>query len=441
MQGIFLDDEGVKPFITEELYEKNLKKVEKAHEMLEKKNGKGKDMLGWLELPTNRDEEEIAKIKVAADKIQKQADVFVVIGIGGSYLGAKAIIDLFDDTFANLKTYAERKHPQILFAGNNLSGKYLRNLVEYLEDKDFAINVISKSGSTLEPAVTFRTLKILLEQKYGEVSAASRIYITTDPEKGILHDLAVKNEYEMFKIPRNVGGRYSVLTAVGLLPMAVANINFEDILDGAQFASFVFNNKDVSNNDCYKYALYRNILKESGKDIEILTSYEPSFQYFVEWYKQLFGESEGKDGKGIYPSGANFTTDLHSMGQWIQDGTRNIFETVLNIQVDRSLIYLPEVEDNFDNLNYLAGKEIDYINKQAYKGTYKAHIDGNVPTMVIHMEDVTEYNVGQLIFFFEKACAISGYVLGVNPFDQPGVEAYKKNMLNLLKENKEEEKE
>ncbi len=441
MQGIFLDDEGVKPFITEELYEKTLKKVEKAHEMLEKKNGKGKDMLGWLELPTNRDEEEIAKIKVAADKIQKQADVFVVIGIGGSYLGAKAIIDLFDDTFANLKTYAERKHPQILFAGNNLSGKYLRNLVEYLEDKDFAINVISKSGSTLEPAVTFRTLKILLEQKYGEVSAASRIYITTDPEKGILHDLAVKNEYEMFKIPRNVGGRYSVLTAVGLLPMAVANINFEDILDGAQFASFVFNNKDVSNNDCYKYALYRNILKESGKDIEILTSYEPSFQYFVEWYKQLFGESEGKDGKGIYPSGANFTTDLHSMGQWIQDGTRNIFETVLNIQVDRSLIYLPEVEDNFDNLNYLAGKEIDYINKQAYKGTYKAHIDGNVPTMVIHMEDVTEYNVGQLIFFFEKACAISGYVLGVNPFDQPGVEAYKKNMLNLLKENKEEEKE
>ena len=441
MQGIFLDDEGIKPFITEEAYEKVLKKVEKAHDMLEKKNGKGKDMLGWLDLPTNRDEEEIARIKVAADKIQKQADVFVVIGIGGSYLGAKAIIDLFDDTFANLKSYAERKHPQIIFAGNNLSGKYLRNLVEYLADKDFAINVISKSGSTLEPAVTFRTLKILLEQKYGEVSAASRIYVTTDPEKGILHDYAVEKEYEMFKIPKNVGGRYSVLTAVGLLPMAVANINFEDILDGAQFASFVFNNRDVSNNDCYKYALYRNILKDSGKDIEILSSYEPSFQYFVEWYKQLFGESEGKDGKGIYPSGANFTTDLHSMGQWIQDGKRNIFETVLNVQVDRSLIYLPELEDNFDNLNYLAGKEIDYINKQAYKGTYKAHIDGKVPTMVIHMEDITEYNVGQLIFFFEKACAISGYVLGVNPFDQPGVEAYKKNMLGLLKEDNIEEKE
>lgn len=240
----------------------------------------------------------------------------------------------------------------------------------------------------------------------------------------------------MFKIPRDVGGRYSVLTAVGLLPMAVANINFEDILDGAQFASFVFNNRDVSNNDCYKYAAYRNILREQGKDIEILASYEPSFQYFIEWFKQLFGESEGKDGKGIFPAGVNLTTDLHSMGQLIQDGKRNIYETVINVDVDRSLIYLPEVEDNFDNLNYLAGKEIDYINKQAFKGTLKAHIDGNVPNLVINIEDLTEYNVGQLIYFFEKACAISGYLLGVNPFDQPGVEAYKKNMLGLLKEEK-----
>ena len=379
MQGIFLDDEGVKPFITEEEYAKMCKKVEKAHDMLEKKNGKGSDMLGWLDLPANRDEAEIERIKKCAERINKQADVFVVIGIGGSYLGAKAVIDLFDNTFSNLQSYSERKHPQILFAGNNLSGKYLRNLVEFLEDKDFAINVVSKSGSTLEPAVTFRTLKLLLEKKYGNVLAATRIYVTTDPEKGILHDLAVKNEYEMFKIPRDVGGRYSVLTAVGLLPMAVANINFEDILDGAQFASFVFNNRDVSNNDCYKYAVYRNILREKEKDIEILASYEPSFQYFIEWFKQLFGESEGKDGKGIFPAGVNFTTDLHSMGQLIQDGKRNIFETVINVQVDRSLIYLPEIEDNFDNLNYLAGKEIDYINKQAYKGTLKAHIDGNVP--------------------------------------------------------------
>ncbi len=434
MQGIFLEDEGVKSFTTEAEYEKMCKKIEKAHDMLEKRNGKGKEMLGWLDLPANRDEEEIARIKVCADRIQKQCDVFVVIGIGGSYLGAKAIIDLFDNTFANLQSYADRKHPQIIFAGNNLSGKYLRNLVEYLEDKDFAINVISKSGSTLEPAVTFRTLKVVLEQKYGDVIAASRIYVTTDPEKGILHDLAVKNEYEMFKIPRNVGGRYSVLTAVGLLPMAVANINFEDILDGAQFASFVFNNRDVTNNDCYKYAMYRNILREQGKEIEILGSYEPSFQYFIEWYKQLFGESEGKDGKGLFPAGLNLTTDLHSMGQLVQDGKRNMFETIINVQIDRSLTFLPEVEDNFDNLNYLAGKEIDYINKQAYKGTLKAHIDGNVPNMVINLEDITEYNIGQLIFFFEKACAISGYVLGVNPFDQPGVEAYKKNMLGLLKE-------
>ena len=436
MQGVFLEDDGIKPFITDEEYEGMCKRVEQAHEMLGNKSGKGSDMLGWIDLPANRDEEEIERIKKCAERINKQADVFVVIGIGGSYLGAKAVIDLFDSTFSNLQTYSERKHPQIIFAGNNLSGKYLRNLVEYLEDKDFAINVISKSGSTLEPAVTFRTLKVVLEQKYGKVMAASRIYVTTDPEKGILHDLAIKNEYEMFKIPKNVGGRYSVLTAVGLLPMAVANINFEDILDGAQFASFVFNNKDVSNNDCYKYAAYRNILRESGKDIELLASYEPSFQYFIEWYKQLFGESEGKDGKGIFPAGVNFTTDLHSMGQWIQDGKRNIFETVINIQVDRSLTYLPELEDNFDNLNYLAGKEIDYINKQAFKGTLKAHVDGKVPTMVINLEDLTEYNVGQLIYFFEKACAISGYLLGVNPFDQPGVEAYKKNMLGLLK-NKE----
>ena len=433
MQGVFLEDDGIRSFVTDEEYEKMCKRVEEAHDMLENKTGKGNEMLGWIDLPANRDEEEIERIKKCAKRINKQADVFVVIGIGGSYLGAKAIIDIFDTTFSNLQTYSERKHPQIIFAGNNLSGKYLRNLVEYLEDKDFAINVISKSGSTLEPAVTFRTLKVVLEQKYGEVMAASRIYVTTDPEKGILHDIAIKNEYEMFKIPKDVGGRYSVLTAVGLLPMAVANINFEDVLDGAQFASFVFNNKDVSNNDCYRYAAYRNILRESGKDIEILASYEPSFQYFIEWYKQLFGESEGKDGKGIFPAGVNFTTDLHSMGQLIQDGKRNIFETVINVQVDRSLTYLPELEDNFDNLNYLAGKEIDYINKQAFKGTLKAHVDGNVPTMVISLEDITEYNIGQLIYFFEKACAISGYILGVNPFDQPGVEAYKKNMLSLLK--------
>ena len=434
MQGIFLSDEGLEPFITEEEFETMARKVEKAHDKLEKGNGKGNNMLGWMNLPVDRDEEEIERIKKCADKIQKQADVFVVIGIGGSYLGSKAIIDLFDSTFSNLQSQTERKHPQILFAGNNLSGKYLRNLVEYLQDKDFAINVISKSGSTLEPAVAFRTLKLVLEEKYGEMAAASRIYVTTDPEKGILYDLAKKNEYEMFKIPKDVGGRYSVLTAVGLLPMAVANINFEDVLDGAQFASFVFNNREVKNNDCYKYVAYRNILREKGKDIEILASFEPSFQYFIEWFKQLFGESEGKNGKGIFPTGVNFSADLHSMGQLIQEGKRNIFESVISVKIDRSLTYLPEIADDFDGLNYLAGKEIDYINKQACEGTIKAHIEGEVPTMVINLEDITEYNIGQLIYFFEKACAVSGYVLGINPFDQPGVEAYKKNMFELLKE-------
>ena len=435
MQGIFLEDENVKKFITEEEYEQMCKKVEEAHDMLENQTGKGSEMLGWMNLPADRDEEEIARIKECADRINKQADVFVVIGIGGSYLGAKAMIDLFDNTFSNLESYSERKHPQIIFAGNNLSGKYLRNLVEFLEDKDFAINVISKSGSTLEPAVTFRTLKILLEQKYGKVLAATRIYVTTDPDKGILHDLAIKNEYEMFVIPDNVGGRYSVLTPVGLLPMAVANIDIDDILDGALFASHVFNQRNIKANDCYKYAIIRNVLYQKGKTIELLASYEPSFRYFIEWYKQLFGESEGKENKGIFPAGVNFTTDLHSMGQFIQQGTRNIFETVINVEIDRTFIKFPEYSEDDDNLNYLSGKEIDHINKQAYLGTLKAHVDGGVPVMVINMEDVSEYNVGQLIFFFEKACAISGYMLGVNPFDQPGVEAYKKNMMSLLKKD------
>ena len=432
MQGIFLDDSGVKPFIDEAAYEKMCKKIEKAHDMLEKKNGKGKDMLGWMDLPANRDEEEITRIKAAAEKINKQADVFVVIGIGGSYLGAKAMIDIFDNTFSNLESYTDRKHPQIIFAGNNLSGKYLRNLVEYLEDKDFAINVISKSGSTLEPAVTFRTLKILLEQKYGEVMAAQRIYVTTDPEKGILHDLAVKNEYEMFKIPRNVGGRYSVLTAVGLLPMAVANINFEDILDGAQFASFVFNNRDINNNDCYRYALYRNMLREDGKDIEILASYEPSFQYFIEWYKQLFGESEGKEHKGLYPSSATFSTDLHSLGQFVQEGTPLLFETIINVIEPKQDIVIPHDDLDLDGLNYLEGKNLAFVNQKAFEGTLKAHEDGGVPCNVIFIDKLDEFNLGYMFYFFMRACAMSAYMLEINPFNQPGVEVYKKNMFHLL---------
>ncbi len=441
MKSIHLDITGIKDFVTDEDINSIEKEIYRAHDMLQKKNGPGKDMLGWMDLPSNRNEEEISRIKELAKRIQKQSDVFVVIGIGGSYLGAKAIIDLFSNTFSNLLPYSQRKYPQIIFAGNNLSGKYLRNLIEYLEDKDFSINVISKSGRTLESAIAFRTLRLVLEQKYGVRGANERIYVTTDAKKGILHDIAVKNEYEMFTIPNNVGGRFSVLTPVGLLPMAVANIEIEDILDGAQFATYLYNEKDIKTNDCYLYAAIRNILYRNNVNIEILASYEPSFRYFIEWFKQLFGESEGKNNKGIFPTGVNYTTDLHSLGQLIQDGRRNIFETVINVEKDRSFIALPYIEEDEDGLNYLAEKDIDYINKQAFLGTLNAHIEGGVPNMVINIEDLNEYNIGQLIIFFEKACAISGYVLGVNPFNQPGVEAYKANMMKLLKKDEDDEKE
>lgn len=432
MQGLSVDFSNLDRFVFKDELNFLEGKIKNAHRMLNEKTGAGRNMLGWMDLPTKRDDEEIERIKKAASKIQKQCDVFVVVGIGGSYLGAKAMIDIFTNNFSNLLPLSERKFPQIIFAGNNLSGKYLRNLVEYLEDKDVAINVISKSGKTLEPAVTFRVLKILLEEKYGITGAAERIYVTTDKEKGVLHDIAKKNEYEIFAIPDDVGGRYSVLSSVGLLPMAVANIDIEDMLDGAQFAAHVFNEEDLAYNDCYKYAAYRNILYNKGKDIEILASYDPSFRYFIEWFKQLFGESEGKEHKGIFPTGTLFTTDLHSMGQLIQEGKRNIFETVIKVNLDRSFIELPDTKDNADGLNYLAGKSIEYINKQAFEGTVKAHEKGGVPNIIINIDDINEYNIGQLIFFFEKACAMSGYMLGVNPFDQPGVEAYKKNMMDLL---------
>lgn len=433
MKSVSVDIKGVMPFVSKEEQELLYDKVYSAHDMLENRNGPGRNMLGWLDLPEKRDEEEIERIKQAAARIQKQADVFIVVGIGGSYLGAKAVIDLLSSSFSNLNSLSDRKHPQIIFAGNNMSAKYMNDLIEFIKDKDVAINVISKSGTTLEPAMTFRILRMFLEEKYGIRGANERIYVTTDKEKGILHDIAVKNEYEMFVVPDNVGGRYSVLTAVGLLPMAVANIDIDDILDGALFASHVFDQRDITANDCYKYALIRNVLYQKGKVTEIMASYEPSFRYFIEWYKQLFGESEGKQNKGIFPAGVNFTTDLHSMGQFIQEGSRNIFETVINVEIDRTFIKFPESKEDDDSLNYLAGKEIDYINKQAYKGTFDAHVSGGVPVIVINVEDLTEYNIGQLIFFFEKACAISGYILGVNPFNQPGVEAYKKNMMNLLK--------
>lgn len=433
MQGISLDFTGISPFVSEEELRDMENRVYEANDMLFNKTGKGNEMLGWMDLPFNTSEMEVSKINTLADRIRKQADVFIVIGIGGSYLGAKAVLDLFADSFSNLIPRSERKYPEIIFAGNSLSGKYLRDLIEYVHDKDIAINVISKSGTTIEPAITFRVLRLLLEEKYGVSGAGERIYVTTDAQDGLLKEIADKNEYETLTIPRNVGGRYSVLTPVGLLPIAVAGLDIQELLDGALFASHLYNEKDILKNDCYRYVASRNILREKGKDIEILSSFEPSFAFFVEWFKQLFGESEGKDGVGMFPAGATFTTDLHSMGQLIQSGKRNIIETIINVEIGRSFIKIPEVEKNEDNLNYLAGKELDFVNKQAFYGTVEAHVNGDVPVTVINLQDLTEYNIGELIYFFEKACALSGYVLGVNPFDQPGVEAYKKNMMRLLK--------
>lgn len=432
MIGVSLNLDGLKPFVNDYEFNEMEKRVLEAHDMLENKTGLGRGMLGWMNLPDTITEEEIAKIKEAANTIRAKADVLVVVGIGGSYLGARAIIDMFSHSFYNLQPNSRRKGPQVIYAGNNLSGKYMRDLIDYLEDKDVAINVISKSGGTLEPAVAFRILKLYMEQRYGIGGANERIFVTTDSEKGILKEIADKEEYTTFTIPRNVGGRYSVLSPVGLLPIAVAGIDFEELLDGAMFAGRAYGVRSLEKNPCYMYAVARNILHSKGKDIELMASYEPTMHYFIEWYKQLFGESEGKDLKGIFPAGVDYTTDLHSMGQLVQDGKRNIFETVLNIQNPRTFIKVPKVENSMDKLDFLADKEFDYINEMAFKGVYKAHIEGGVPTICINLKEINEYYVGQLIYFFEKACAISGYLLGVNPFDQPGVEAYKKNMNYLL---------
>ena len=433
MKGINVNFEGLAYYVDSSELENMESRVLQAHDMLENRTGAGRSMLGWKDLPERITEEEIDKIKKAADKIKAQSEVLIVIGTGGSYLGAKAVIDMLSDSLYNLQPDSKRKGPQILFVGNNLSGKYMRNLIEYIEDKDISINVISKSGTTLEPAIAFRIFKLFMEEKYGVGGAAERIFVTTDAEKGILKEIADKEGYETFIVPHDVGGRYSVLSPVGLLPMAVAGIDFEDMLDGALFARHMYNVRKVEENDCYKYAMVRNVLYEKGKDIEIMSCYEPSMQYFIEWYKQLFGESEGKDGKGIFPAGVTFTADLHSMGQLIQDGKRNIFETVLNVEVDKSFIKIPEIEGAMDGLDYIAGKQLDEINKVAERATCLAHMEGGVPIIEINIKELTPYNVGQLIFFFEKACAISGYVLGVNPFDQPGVEEYKRVMKQMLK--------
>ena len=419
--------------ISKKMIQDYAKKVEKNHKELHKRAGDDNDFVGWLELPTNYDKEEFKRIKKAAKKIAKESDILVVIGIGGSYLGARAVIESLTSTFYNLLPEKQRKFPQILYVGNNLSPNYINELIEYIGDKDFSVNVISKSGTTTEPAIAFRIFREILENKYGIDEARSRIYATTDKEKGALKTLSENEGYEQFVVPDNVGGRYSVLTAVGLLPIAVAGIDIDKLMEGARNAQERFDDPDLRYNECYQYAVIRNILyNKMNKTTEILVNYEPKMHYFTEWWKQLYGESEGKENKGIFPAGVDFTTDLHSMGQYIQEGRRDLFETVINVKTPKNDIVINPDDDNLDGLNYLAGKTMDYVNKKAMEGTIKAHVDGDVPNVMIEMNKLDEKNLGELIYFFEKACAMSGMILGVNPFNQPGVEKYKKNMFHLL---------
>ena len=406
--------------------------VENIHKDLHRRANDEKDFVGWLELPTNYDKEEFKRIQQAAKKIKKESDILVVIGIGGSYLGARAVIEALTSSFNNLLPNKQRKYPQILYVGNNLSPNYMNELIEYIGDKDFSINVISKSGTTTEPAIAFRIFREILENKYGIDEARSRIYATTDKAKGALKTLSDKEGYEQFVVPNNVGGRYSVLTAVGLLPIATAGIDIDKLMEGARIAQERYNDPNLKYNECYQYAVARNILYQLDKNTEILVNYEPKMYYFTEWWKQLFGESEGKEQKGIFPAGVSNTTDLHSMGQYIQEGRRCLFETVLSVENSQSDLTIHPDDDNLDGLNYLAGKTLDYVNKKAMEGTIKAHISGDVPNIRITMEKLDEINIGELIYFFEKACAMSGSILGINPFNQPGVEEYKKNMFKLL---------
>ncbi len=408
------------------------KQVAEIHKRLEAEAENEDAFLGWLRHPTNYDKTEFSRIKKAAKRIIKTSDVLLVIGIGGSYLGARAVIEALTHTFSNSLPKEKRKFPQIVYVGNNLNPNYINDVIDYIGDKEVSINVISKSGTTTEPAIAFRIFREFLENKYGLEEARKRIYVTTDKEKGALKKLATEEKYETFVIPDNVGGRYSVLTAVGLLPIATAGLNIDKLMDGARFAQEKYSDENVKYNDCYKYAVLRNMIYEKEKNIELLVTYEPKLHYFLEWWKQLFGESEGKELKGIYPSSAEFTTDLHSLGQYIQEGRRNLLETVLQIKKTNSNLTIPLDEDDLDGLNYLAGKDLDYVNKKAMEGTIEAHVSGEVPNILIQVDALNEEGIGHLIYFFEKACAMSGNLLGVNPFDQPGVEKYKKNMFRLL---------
>lgn len=403
--------------------------VETAHRTLHEKTGLGNDFLGWLTLPTDYDKEEFARIKAAAEKIKKDSDILIVIGIGGSYLGARAAIEfLKSPLYNNLK----KDTPDIYFAGNSISPSYLNDLLSICKDKDVSVNIISKSGTTTEPALAFRIFRDFLEKKYGKEGAKSRIYATTDKARGTLKELSDKEGYETFVIPDDVGGRFSVLTAVGLLPIAVAGCDIDALMAGAKEAQDALCDTDLAKNDCYKYAALRNCLYRKGKSVELLVTYEPCFTMMNEWFKQLFGESEGKDHKGLFPASVTFSTDLHSMGQFVQDGSRILFETVVHFAKPQSDLYIQPDAANFDGLNFLSEQNMSVVNQKAFEGTILAHTEGGAPNMVLEVDGMDEHELGYLIYFFEKACAISGYLLGVNPFNQPGVEAYKKNMFALL---------
>jgi len=431
-KGLSLNLSKVSSFLKEHEIDYLQPMVTEAHNMLHNKTGQGNDFLGWIDLPVNYNKEEFVRIKKAAEKIRNDSDVLIVIGIGGSYLGSRAAIEMLSHTFHTNNSKDKRKSPIVYFVGNNLSSTYMVDLLETIEGKDISVNVISKSGTTTEPAVAFRIFKDYLEKKYGKEGAKERIYATTDRAKGALKILSDEEGYETFVIPDDVGGRFTILTPVGLLPIATAGIDIGEMMNGAAASRQAYSVPELDKNDAYKYAVTRNILYRRGKTTEILVNYEPCLHYFGEWWKQLYGESEGKDGKGIFPAAVDFSTDLHSMGQYIQEGLRNIFETVINVENPRKNIVIKENAENIDGLNFLSGNTLDYLNKKAFEGTILAHVDGGVPNIVINIPELTPYYFGYLAYFFEKACGISGYLSGINPFNQPGVEAYKKNMFALL---------
>ena len=432
MSKVTFDYSKAASFIKDHEVESMKKLALDAKDLLVSKEGAGNDFLGWIDLPVDYDKEEFDRIKKAASKIQGDSEVLLVIGIGGSYLGARAAIEFLRHSFYNVVSKEVRKTPEIYFVGNSISSTYIRHLMDVIGNRDFSINMISKSGTTTEPAIAFRVFKEMLEKKYGKEEAAKRIYATTDKARGSLKSLATEEGYESFVVPDDVGGRFSVLTAVGLLPIAVSGADIDKLMEGAQTGRKAALEAPFEENDAVKYAAVRNILLRKGKGIEILAKYEPSVHYVSEWWKQLYGESEGKDQKGIFPASVDLTTDLHSMGQFIQDGSRNLFETVINIETSREEIILNEEPVDLDGLNYLAGKSVDFVNKSAMNGTILAHTDGQVPNLMVNVPEVNEFYLGELFYFFEFACGVSGYLLGVNPFNQPGVESYKKNMFALL---------